>query len=122
MATAFPFVIFVDILDLDNFLLIAYILRQNHKSRVAIVLSLRAVDFSATKYGKDFFLPEGMPKTRRLLPVLAGQDEGGWWYEDEGTENAEIREDTVCYMHVSACRIVQALGSLQIERARYDLF
>lgn len=92
-------------------------MRQNPKSGVAIVLSPRAVE-----YGKDFVLPEGMPKTRRVLPVLAGQDERGWWYEAEGTENAEIREDTVCYMHVSTCRVVQALRSLQIERARYDLF
>jgi hypothetical protein len=133
-------VIFVDIPDPDNILMIIYLLRHyqthNHDGKIAIVLSPRAIDFSIPSYGAQFpVLRKAFPGDFKalIMPIrnedllkermkTVPEEFKPWFYVDEGCNNKNVLDDTLLYMEVSILRTIHTLDRQRFSRNDYEVY
>jgi len=128
-------IVFVDIPDTDNIMMVYQVLRDFPNEHIPIVLSPRPVDFRIARYGRDFprlrsLFPKGTPGNRRmLLPVThdstwvnaLGQDKESFTI-DATFRDESVREDTELYMRLSELRFAELLDSMGISPDRYTFY
>ncbi|EMD86737.1 hypothetical protein COCC4DRAFT_42188 [Bipolaris maydis ATCC 48331] len=124
----FRTVVFVDIPDPDNILMILHALALS-KERVAIVLSPRILDLSAKRYDQKF------SEIRKVLgfkvmfePIAQGKEPNvcrKWkeFFQADGTlSDREVLKDTLLYMRVSKVRIKECIEEQYPEGKDYEIF
>ncbi|KAL5370788.1 hypothetical protein DPSP01_014666 [Paraphaeosphaeria sporulosa] len=122
-------VVFVDIPDPDNILMILDVLNQHPREHIAVVLSTRLVDLSAPRYGPDFMtIKEKTSIQKMAIPIESDELQdvpnglGDWFYKDENNSNLEVKTDSNLYMEVSSIRIAEVLAECGMSYERYTIF
>ncbi|RYN17069.1 hypothetical protein AA0119_g11463 [Alternaria tenuissima] len=130
MSSTQPFetIVFVDIPDPDNILMILHVLAV-FKGRVAILLSPRIVDLSAVRYGSRFpemikklgFATMATPITPGKIPKVRKEWEK-FFQPDATLSDPKVMEDTQLYVRVSKMRIEECIKKQFPEREGYEIF
>lgn len=123
-------VIFIDIPDPDNILMVLDVLRRHPQEHIAIVLSPRIVDLSAPRYGDNFGAIKkqaGFEIKEMALPIESDEKkipEGleSWFYKDGTNADLEIRADSELYVRVSMFRLIEILQDYGLSSDRYSIF
>lgn len=126
----FEIIVFVDIPDPDNILMVAEIIIAYPDKRIAIVPSPRILDLSVARYGDDFDPIKKVVGLKRMaLPIESATEIPDvprhlkrWFYIDANLSDPDVNHDTRLYVQVSVLRIVETLQRLNIDRKRYDIF
>jgi hypothetical protein len=127
--------VFVDIPDPDNIHMIIYLLRY-YNGPISIVLSPRAVDLRAPRYGSEFTtLSEACDGdinklcypirteeelSKRLSKVSPAYEK--WFYIDEDCNTTSVREDSELYMDVSTQHVMYVLDQQGFPRDAYQIY
>ncbi|KAF3031604.1 hypothetical protein E8E11_001836 [Didymella keratinophila] len=124
----FETIVFVDIPDPDNILMILYVLAVS-KGRVAIVLSPRIVDLSVVRYGKEFSaMNKDLGFKVMFDPITEGEepevpDEWKKFFQPDGTlSDPKVNKDTRLYVRVSKQRIEECIEEQFPGRKDYEIF
>lgn len=122
-------VVFVDIPDPDNILMILQTLRCYSKRKVAIVVSPRIVDLSVPRYGPDFVtILKKVGLTKMAIPIQDEQphevpeEVAHWFHKDADLNDNEVKRDTMLYMRLSVLRITECLQARGINPQKYTIF
>lgn len=107
----------MDTPDPDNFSIVLHILKSFPKERVAVVLNIRVLDLSVTRYDHEFgkvrhyfeMLDMALPLEKDLALREELQDFKHFFRRDAGVENGEVRKDTSIYMLLSSLRLAAFL-------------
>jgi hypothetical protein len=128
-------IVFVDIPDPDNVLMVLQVLRDFPNEHIAVVLSPRPVSFAIPPYGDEFaplelevglkrmIAPSSQEADRERMTVLDSCSRAWFAHDlDQDCCDKAVLEDTRLYMSVSACRFRSFLDAHGIPSSRYGLF
>ena len=124
----FETIVFVDIPDPDNILMILYVLAVS-KGRVAIVLSPRIVDLSVVRYGEKFSEMRTKLGFKIMLdpikqdnPPQVPEKWEKFFKPDATLSDPKVKKDTRLYVHVSKLRIKECIQEQFPKRKDYEIF
>ncbi len=124
----FETIVFVDIPDPDNILMIFYVFAVS-EGRVAIVLSPRIVDLSVVRYGKEFSaMSKDLEFKVMFDPITEGKEpnvkeEWKKFFQPDGTlSDPTVNKDTRLYVRVSKKRIEECIKEQFPGRKDYEIF
>lgn len=125
----FETVVFVDISDPDNILMILYVLAV-FTGRVAIVISPRVVDLSVVRYGEGFTkMKDRLGLETMMEPITEGKEpadipeEWGEFFQADSTlSDPKVFKDTALYVRVSRARIKECIEERFPEGKSYEIF
>jgi inosine-uridine nucleoside N-ribohydrolase len=128
-------IVFVDIPDPDNVLMVLQVLRDFPNEHIAVVLSPRPVSFAIPPYGDEFAPLESEVGLKRMIAPSSQVADREWmtvldscsqaWFAldlDQDCCDSAVLEDTRLYMSVSACRFRNFLDAHGVSSSRYELF
>jgi hypothetical protein len=125
----YPVIVFIDIPDPDNLLMVLDVIINHPNDTIAIVLSPRVVDLSVPRYGQEFeTIKDAVGLANMAIPIesddaLAVPDHlQDWFYKDANTSDLEVMQDTLMYMRTSSLRIAEILQKYGVLRERYRIF
>jgi hypothetical protein len=125
----YPVIVFIDVPDPDNLLMVLDVITNHPHDTVAIVLSPRIVDLSVPRYGQEFAAIRDAVGLEKMAIPIESDDAmtvpdhlQHWFYKDANLSDPEVMQDTDVYMRTSSLRIAEILQKYGVLRTRYTIF
>jgi hypothetical protein len=127
--SSYKIVVFIDIPDPDNILMLLDVLNAHPQEQIAVALSPRIVDLSVPRYGEEFgSIIKEVELKKLALPIEneypqdVSEPLQKWFYKDANLSDPEVMLDTMLYVKVSSLRIAQILQDHGVVCSRYKIF